>query len=107
MNDDNKYLLPLQAANAFQLTEKGRKLDWLVRKNITGETLASLPANISDQAMMASLNFARKYELEAFNIGIRFQKGKQNALMKEHINTLIEENERLAGLLEFHTKGEK
>lgn len=96
----NTELLPLASCNAHQLTEKGVKRDWLIRENVTGNTLATLSNRITDQDIMAVIHFARKYELEAFNKGIDFQKDKQNVFLKDRIEVLIVENERLAQALE-------
>jgi len=71
-----KDLIKLQNANMFQETKEGTKSDWRIRENVTGDTLVTLPANISDQAMFQIMHFARKYELEAFNAGINFAKAQ-------------------------------
>ena len=101
-------LIDLQSANVIQLTSNGTKGEWHVRKNITGEDLQVLPASISDELMFTILDFARKYELIAFNAGIKFQKGKENEVLAASINELkavrdilIEENSRLADALEI------
>lgn len=82
-------LIDVQNCNMFQETySNGTKSDWLVRKNISGETLCSLPSSVSDKAMFALIDFTKKYELIAFNKGIEFQKGKQNTLLNREITDL-------------------
>lgn len=100
----NTELLPLASCNAHQLTVKGKKEDWLIRENVTGVTLATLSNRITDHDIMAMIHFARKYELEAFNKGIDFQKNKQNVFFKDKIAQLTMENERLAQALEQETR---
>lgn len=99
-------LIELQSANVQQLTSEGIKGDWVVRKNITGESLHSFKP-LPDTVMTEVLNFARHYELKAFNIGIDFQKKKNNAVLEDKIRILTavnkelaDENIRLATLLE-------
>lgn len=100
-------LIDLQSANAIQLTNNDVRGDWQIRKNITGELLQVLPAHVSDQLMFMFLDFAKKYELIAFNEGIKFQKGKENEVLAATITelkcihaVLIEENSRLADALD-------
>ena len=100
-------LIDLQSANATQLTDNGVKGEWRINKNVTGETLEILPATVSDELIFLIMDFARKYELIAFNEGIKFQKGKENEVLAEKITQLslinvdlFEENSRLADALE-------
>lgn len=108
-----KELIKLQSAHCTQHTTEGVKGDWKVEENETNKNLATFPPNISDEVMFQILNFARKYELEAFNAGITFQKGKQNAVLQQTINeqlavieALGHDNNRLAGIIDEHTQGE-
>ena len=108
-----KELIKLQSAHCTQHTVDGVKGEWKVAENKTNTTLAAFPPILSDELMFQVLDFARKYELEAFNAGINFQKGKQNEVLKQTINeqkAIIEalghENNRLAELMEKQTKGE-
>lgn len=109
----SKDLLTLSSANAFQLNASGKKSDWDIRRNITNESLIKLSSSISDNEIFKILNFARKFELEAFNIGIKFQKDKQNVYLMAQIADkdsliadLLAENERLATILENHLPSE-
>lgn len=104
-------LIQLQSCNAFQKIGQDLNADWAIRENITGDVLQTLPGYIKDQDIFLILDFAKKYELIAFNEGIKFQKDKQNLVLSDKIlhqdNTIKEilaENERLAGILEQHIK---
>lgn len=100
-------LIDLQSAHVTQNSAHGIKDEWRVKKNITLEELEVFPGNISDTMMFKILNFARKYELIAFNAGIVFQKNRQNELLTEKIkeqagiiDQFCEENTRITTLLE-------
>jgi len=100
-------LIDLQTSHVTQNTNGAVKSDWTVRKNVTGEAIHSFPPVINDALMFNILNFAKKYELIAFNAGINFQKEKQNEYLKAQIdelagvnNELGIENVRLATILE-------
>ena len=105
-------LIDLQSANATQSSDSGVKSDWKIHKNVTGEVLQTFPSTVSDELMFMVLDFARKYELIAFNEGITFQKGKENEVLAatntelQQVNAfLIAENARLADALELqHSK---
>ena len=88
-------LIDLQSAHVTQTTEQGVRSDWNVKKNITGEVLHVFPPSISDTLMFEVLNFAKKYELLAFNEGINFQKGKQNEFLSAQITELVGVNREL------------
>ena len=102
----------IQLANAHvnQTTVKGVKTDWSIEENKTNKQLGTLPMNLTDAQVFTILNFARKYELEAFNTGIAFGKKKQSETdekvtggLKEQLKLATEENERLASALEIIT----
>ena len=64
-------------------------------------------SKISDVDIRQILNFAKKYEIIAFNEGIKLQKTKQNELLRADIsklkavnNELGAENMRLAAIIE-------
>jgi len=107
-------LIDLQAAHITQLTTKGIKSDWEIRKNITSEKLLSLSNKLNDDEVYKILQFAKKYELIAFNAGIKFQKDKQNEFLTAQIKdleTLIvqlrDHNDYLAQALENQSKSEE
>lgn len=105
----NKDLIHLQNAHVTQLTDGNERTDWMVRKNITNEDLATLPKHFTEKEVFEVLDFARKYELIAWNEGIRFGKQKTKAVydplleqMEKNLAIAREENERLATILEKH-----
>lgn len=106
----NKDLIHLQHAHVSQFTANGtEKTDWLIRKNITSEDLATLPGYLSESDVFTILDFARKFELIAFNTGIALGKEKTVKVYKVLMDRLEEklemaraENERLAEILEKH-----
>ena len=110
----DEALIDLQHAHVTQETTSGVKGDWFVRKNISSEDLYTLPATISDKDVFIVLRFARQFELVAFNAGIDFQKGKQNALLRDQnialaaqLEAAVAHSEMLAERVEKFTKGEK
>lgn len=107
MIDEKLEHIKLQSAHVTQHTVSGVKGFWSVEENITNEVLQTFPPNISDELMFSILDFARKFELDAFNAGIRLQKNKQNEYLVQQISLLknankecVCENERLSTILE-------
>lgn len=103
----------LQNAHVNQSTSGHVKSPWSVQMNITNEELAQFPAYIQDKDMFLIMNFAKKFELIAFNEGIGFGKKKQADTFKPFIEELKnnlklakEENERLAETLDRLTRKE-
>ena len=104
---ENKDLIKLQNAHVTQNTNNSVKTDWRVEENITNAPLFNLPKHFSEGEVFMILDFARKYELVALNVGISHQKGQNNDILMnkikvlEHSTTeLVNENERLASLLD-------
>lgn len=98
-----KEFIDLQSAHVTQITsEKEGKGDWLVRQNMTSKDLYTLPSNLSDKDVFTILEFARKFELIAFNAGIEFGKDGNRKRLKLAIN----ENEKLASVLDKLTNKE-
>ncbi len=102
-----KAYIDLQSAHITQHTNGQNKTDWEVKANITEENLFTLPKHLNESDVFTIMEFARKYELIAFNAGIAFQKGKQNEVLQSKIIQLSEivkelsnENERLATVLD-------
>lgn len=95
--DNQLDFIVLQAAHVTQLTTSGVKSEWQVKKNITGDLLHTFPATVPDNLMVAILDFARDYELLAFNSGIKFQKDKQNEYLQAQIAELVGVNKEIAG----------
>ncbi|RLD00697.1 MAG: hypothetical protein DRI46_06805 [Chloroflexi bacterium] len=99
--------IDIQHCNVHQTTLEGVKSDWVVRKNITGEPLYSFPGHYDEQTIFLFLDFAKKFELIAFNAGINFQKRKQNLALKEDNRVLklnlagaIKRTEQLSNMVE-------
>jgi len=113
-NNNNKELIYLQHSHITQHTKNGIKGEWMIKKNETCEVLQVLPAYITDADMFIIINFAKKYELDAFNAGITLQKDKQNVFLKAQVEELKNsiyqlsvENERLATILDKTTSEAK
>lgn len=69
---ERPVLIPLAAAHVYQsTTEQKGKSEWEVQENETNEPLGTLPKNFSESEVFTVLHFARKYELLAFNIGMK------------------------------------
>jgi REP element-mobilizing transposase RayT len=113
MNEDQiTELIDLQSAHVTQHTNEGIRGDWKICKNITSDHIYTLPKFLNDEQVFSIMNFARKYELIAFNEGIKFQKNKQNLALKEIIKNqekqleeFAQENIRLATILEQTLEG--
>jgi len=106
-------LIDLQTAHVTQGTTDNVKTMWVVKKNITSERLGDLPKGFTEAEVFHVLDFARKYELIAFNSGIQHAKSLANGVLKEEILTLRKEiielsknNEYLADVLEKFTNKE-
>jgi len=98
-----KDLIDLQNAHVTQITNEVKgKSAWKVRQNITSEDLYDLPANLSEKDVFTVLDFAREFELIAFNAGIQFQKQMQSNIA----NNLINENKRLSIIIDKLSRGE-
>ena len=100
-------LIPLQHANAYQEDGANGKTDWLIRENQTNRPLFELDKTIRDEQIFQILDFARKYELEAFNKGIEFQKKQSNKplldeikYLREQLEAVTKHDEMLANKLE-------
>lgn len=99
-------LIHLQDAHTTQFTANGEKGPWLVRKNITSEDLAELPKDLTEGEVFSVLDFAKKFELIALNVGIKYGqmmfKSKFDLIVTDYNNQLQllrDENERLATAL--------
>ena len=54
------------------------------------------PPVVGDELMNNIMTFAKKFELIAFNAGISFQKGKENAVLAATVKELVNLNKALA-----------
>lgn len=77
------YYVDLASAYAQQLTNDGKKGEWIVY-NQKKEKIHSFPKDKNEKEVMELIHFGRKFELLAFNAGIEFQKAK----VPETITTL-------------------
>jgi len=103
----NEDVIHLQSAHITQYTDETGRTAWKVRKNITSEDLAELPKDLTEDEVFKVMGFARKFELIAFNEGIKL--GKQElkvaydsmvAQLQRELQLMRGENERLATKLE-------
>lgn len=102
-----KDYIKLQNSHVTQLSEGHIKSEWTVKENITGDSLQIFPNTIDENTMFSIMDFAKKYELIAFNEGIKFDKQKTLDVyspkleqLEERIILMKKENERLATALE-------
>lgn len=86
---------------------------WVVRDEKDNE-LGKFPKNWTEKDCMIAIRLGRKYELEAFNIGIDFGKSQRDNVFGpiiKRLNAQIEElsgmNERLSTQLEKFIIGEE
>jgi len=107
VKEKSQSLLPLATCHATQQSANGTKGNWHLQLNETNEELIEISKLLNETEIFSLLDFMKKYELEAFNTGINFQKGKQNEVLantiteqKALIDGLAEENERIATILE-------
>lgn len=102
-----KDMIKLQNAHITQHTSGHIKTDWKIEENITNELIAVFDKKIDDKLMFSILNFARTYELEAFNTGIAYGKkvtidvyNKKLDGHKKMVKEMRDENERLSEALQ-------
>jgi hypothetical protein len=100
-------LIHIQHSHVTQLTKDGIKGDWSVQKNKTNEELYQLPAHLSDSDIFTIMKFVKKFELEAFNAGIQFQKAlktaplqSENAELRQTLQAAVAHGDRLAAKLQ-------
>jgi len=103
----NNDLIHLQHSHITQYTNGDEKSEWKVRKNITSEDLAELPKELTEDEIFKVMEFARKFEIIAFNEGIKLGKKEMKKAydtiierLEDNIKLAREENERLATKLE-------
>ena len=108
----NTELIKLASCHVTQHTNGSKVTEWSVEENITNEVLGTFPSHLTESEVFAILRIARKYELEALNAGIKFQKDKNNEYLTSQIHELKAivrglgmENEKLAEALDNTTKG--
>lgn len=104
---EDRDIIPLQASHVTQHMNGHEKTDWSVEKNVTDEKIYTFPKHYTEAEIFHIMDFAKKYELEALNIGINLEKTRQNGVLKtiidqqkQLIGQLANDNERLAEALE-------
>lgn len=102
--------IPLAHAHVTQHTSGNKRTEWSVQENETDKVLGELPERLTELEIFSILNFARKYELEAFNKGIEFGKevykqtfNSEISQLRENLRLARHENERLAEAIEILT----
>ena len=106
--EEQEVLIALSAAHVTQLTGvDGKKGPWRVCANKTNEVLAELDSKYTEAQVFQILDFAKQYELIAFNVGIQFQKKLSDthwqgieSKLNRVINELTEANDKLANKLD-------
>jgi len=105
--------IDLQHSHVTQHTNDNVKTPWRVCQNETNLRLGELPKQLTEAEVFSIMAFAKKYELLAFNEGISFGKRKtvkvydeQIKILKDRLNAAIDENERLATVLDKLTRKE-
>jgi len=88
-------MIKLQNSHVVQITKGADKTDWSVQENETNNELFVLPKHYTDSEVFHIMDTMKEYELVAFNRGIEFQKGKQNAVL----NDTIKANEKVISFL--------
>lgn len=103
---ERAVLIPLSSAHVTQYTKDGEKTDWGVLENKTENPLFELPGHLSEGDVFTVLEFARKYELNAFNVGMKHMNKEMTSrhnVEKEKLLRVIKElkaaNNRLADKL--------
>lgn len=102
--------IKLAHAHVNQHTSNGNKTNWKIEANKTNELLGELSNKLDHNEVFEILDFARKYELEAFNIGVDFGKEEYKKAFEKSISDYAskmdlatKENERLSEALELIT----
>jgi len=105
--DKINSLVELADSTITQHTNGHVRSEWKVMLPGSEKPIMTFPSTYRENEIFNIMDFAKKYELKALNAGIRFQKNKQNEVLKEIIDNqkkLIEalkvDNERLAEALE-------
>lgn len=104
-----KTKLDLYTSYCKQLTNKGKKADWILF-NKNDEEIHRFPPTHTESQIFEMLDFAKKFEEIAFNKGIDFlpfvEQNKIKALesvvrqLKRENEILLTENERIGGELD-------
>lgn len=103
----SKDYIQLQNSHVTQHTNGHIKSDWEVQENISNDILCLFPNTVNEELMFKITDFAKEFELKAFNSGIKLGKEKTVAVyepkikqMEEAIKQMKSENVRLSEALE-------
>jgi len=101
--------MDLQTAYATQLSDENGKGEWVVY-NTDKVEIYKLPSDWTEKQVMTAIHLGRKFELQAFNNGVIFQKHKAPEEIKDLRNIvknlsadremIINENMKLANELD-------
>ncbi len=107
MDNIKEPLIPLQAAHVNMYPQLNDKTIWEVQENKTNILLHEFRINITENDMFSILDFARKYELAAFDIGMKHMNREMTEKLNQErkkyqdlINELEIANTKLADKLE-------
>ena len=101
---NQKELIFIQNSHVTQHTNaNSEKTEWSVQKNESNEELYTLPKHWDESTVFTALDFAKKFELEALNVGINFgvsrmvdKHNRETAILNDRIKALTEANDRLS-----------
>ena len=100
-------LIDLATSHVTQHINGHVKSEWGVKLNNTDDVIQTFPKHFTDSEIFMIMDFAKKYELQAFNAGINFGKKKTVEVYNKKLDELYEaveymkkENERISSALE-------
>ena len=98
--------IKLENAHVTQYTNGHERSEWSLEANMTDEKLWTFPSTFTENQMFNILDFAREFEKEAWNAGIKFGRDKAKEIWEPklrmaeaRIEYMKKENERLAEAL--------
>jgi len=107
INETPESMLDLSVSHVTQQTSGHIRTDWSIQLNKTNKEILTLPSTYLDNDIFKIMDFAKKYELIAFNKGIKLGKEKTVKVYKDkldlaekRIEFMKAENEKLAYALE-------
>ena len=107
LKEEPESMLDLAVSHVTQQTNGHIKTDWSVQLNKTDKEILTLPSTYLDNDIFKIMDFAKEYELIAFNKGIKLGKEKIMKVYKDkldlaerRIEFMKAENEKLANALE-------
>jgi hypothetical protein len=95
VKENHRSYIDLANAYATQHTGQNGKTEWVLF-NQDKKEIFSFPKDWTEKQVFFVLNFARKFELDAFNAGINFQKEKspkEVKMLRDMVQSLQAEKE--------------